>query len=136
MYAAATLFIGAKIAKRGVIGEIAHGHLHNCRELLQLLQNLAAATEANSTELLLMIEPPADRAWDRLGRGPTAGISETGCLCRLDAGPPAGRGRLGAGGDGRLSPASPSAAPIPLSRSTPCSSNPLQLATWCPSTSC
>jgi hypothetical protein len=123
-------------SQTGVIGEIAHGHLRNRRELLQLLQSLPAATEASSTEMLLMIEPPADRAWDRLGRGPTAGISGTGRLCPLDAGPPAGRGRPGAGGGGLLSSSSPSAAPIPLSRSTPCSSNPLQLATLCPSTSC
>ena len=56
VYAAATLFTGAKIAKKGVICEIAHGHLRNRRELLQLLQSLPAATEASSTELLLLIE--------------------------------------------------------------------------------
>ena len=39
-----------------MIGEIAHGHLRNCRELLQLLQSLPAATEASSAELLLLIE--------------------------------------------------------------------------------
>ena len=36
----------------------------------------------------------------------------------------------------RSSCSSPSATPISISRPTPCSSNPLQVATLCPSTSC
>ena len=79
---------------------------------------------------------PPERDPMRIGSRRAAGISETRRLCPLDAGPPAGRGRQGAGGGERLSSSSPSAAPIPLSRSTPCSSSPLQLATWWLSTRC
>ena len=47
--------------------------------------------------------PPADGAWHRLGRCPSAGVSETERLRPVVIGPPAGRQRPGAGGDGGFS---------------------------------
>jgi predicted nucleic acid-binding protein len=53
---AALLLEGEVLSHPWVIGEIACGHLRNRREVIQLLQNLPAATEASSAELLLLIE--------------------------------------------------------------------------------
>ncbi len=53
---AALLLEGEVLIHPWVIGEIACGHLRNHRKVIQLLQNLPAATEASSAELLLLIE--------------------------------------------------------------------------------
>ena len=75
---------------------------------------------------------PPERDPSRIGSRRAAGTSETWSLCPLDAGPQAGRSCPEAGGGGRLSSSSPSAASIAISRCTPCSSSPVQVATLCP----